>query len=146
MYSRGTSATVHSGQWLPPLLRAGYWGGCCWYFLASLLRSLAVCGGVLFAVGFFSGVFCVRGVFFGGIKGKGKGDRADSMQRAEATATVTGCMLWGILLAFALPLSLAALLGHGHGSLRLTVATPPVLVYAVVGWFLFSLSALATHP
>ena len=68
------------------------------------------------------------------------------MQRAEATATVTGCMLWGILLAVAFPLSLAALLGHGHGSIRPTAATPAVLVCAVVGGFLFCPSALETHP
>ena len=66
LYSRGTSATVHSGQWLPPLLRAGYWGGCCWCFLASLLRSLTVCGGVLFAAGFFFGFFVSGGCFSGG--------------------------------------------------------------------------------
>ena len=66
LYSRDTSATVHSGQWLPPLLRAGYWGGCYWYFIASLLRSLTVCGGVLFAAGFFFGFFVSGGCFSGG--------------------------------------------------------------------------------
>ena len=93
---------------------------CCWFFLWGFL--------------------CLGGVLLGD-----EGDRADSMQRAEATATVTGCMLWGILLAVAFPLSLAALLGHGHGSIRPTAAAPTVLVYAVVGWFSFCLSALATH-
>ena len=101
---------------------------CCWFFLWGFLCL---------------GVFSLGGVFLGD---KGKGDRADSMQRAEATATVTGCMLWGILLAVAFPLSLAALLGHGHGSIRPTAATPAVLVCAVVGGFLFCPSALETHP
>ena len=95
--------------------------------VSDCLRRRAVC------CWFFLWVFlCLGGVFLGD-----EGDRADSMQRAEATATVTGCMLWGILLAVAFPLSLAALLGHGHGSIRPTAATPTVLVYAVVGGFLF---------
>ena len=75
-----------------------------------------------------------------------EGDGAHGMQRAGATATVTGCMLWGVLLAFAFPLSLAALLGRGHGSIQPTEATPAVRVYVVVDGLLLCPSALETHP
>ena len=43
-----------------------------------------------------------------------------SMQRVVATATVIGCMLWqGLLVFFGFPLTSAALLGCGRGSIRL---------------------------